>query len=778
MESDELARSELVDKAFAALRETPVPGGPSPGVLSTIVEAGGVSGSDLQPITLRTRSAKVKCMRRIAVAAALLVGVCLGVLHFADQGDRGAVFAHVLEQIDKAKTITWKTTYYTKATSQDGKRSWIKTETAQHAYQAPGLYRDARFDDEGKLRQVEIEDVIHGKKLELDYQEKTATLHLFRGYPRDAGPFDWFRHAVKGNLEWIGKKRIDGREANGFREAGWDKANNEPWSSDFWVDAKTKRLVTHHVPGADVFDPDTHPAHNNPPEKEWSRETVLGHIEHDIVFDAALDDAVFRLEPPEGFTLKAERRREVTEEETIRFLGILAKYYDNTFPDQLSPVAVTSDKLNAVEAKPKEDRTPAEQKLFETVEFYKRPSPHRMPIGRFRDEHTAEGTWRYLGKGVQLGDADRIVCWYQPKGSQSYRIVCGDLSVRDVAAQDLPLSVKAFEQMGQAKTVTWKTTFYARRGSKEGKTRHFAYQAPGLYRDVALDADGEVRSIDLEDNVHLKRLLLQPNEKKATAYQLTEPSQPPRGPLTMALKTLRTKNLEWLGTQEIAGREAIGFRHGFWFEAGNYHWSYDFWIDAETKRLVRYQVPGSDVFEPGRQAVEEHGCFVMEDIVFGAELDDSLFRLDVPEGYALTAERRVEITEEEVIEFLGIVAEYFDKTFPDRMPGFDYGEEHERLQKLKAMPKEDRTPAQDRLVETIDKYMRRWLPGPGPTHAFLQHNTVEGSRKYLGKRVKLGDAGRIVCWYRPNGSETYRVVYGDLSVRDVAPDELPLEVQP
>jgi hypothetical protein len=30
-----------------------------------------------------------------------------------------------------------------------------------------------------------------------------------------------------------------------------------------------------------------------------------------------------------------------------------------------------------------------------------------------------------------------------------------------------------------------------------------------------------------------------------------------------------------------------------------------------------------------------------------------------------------------------------------------------------------------------------------------------------------------VCWYKPVGSQTYRVVYGDLSVRDVAPEDLP-----
>ena len=45
--------------------------------------------------------------------------------------------------------------------------------------------------------------------------------------------------------------------------------------------------------------------------------------------------------------------------------------------------------------------------------------------------------------------------------------------------------------------------------------------------------------------------------------------------------------------------------------------------------------------------------------------------------------------------------------------------------------------------------------------------------EYTGAGVQFGDASRAVFRYRPEGSQTYRVIYGDLSVRDVAPDDLP-----
>ena len=58
---------------------------------------------------------------------------------------------------------------------------------------------------------------------------------------------------------------------------------------------------------------------------------------------------------------------------------------------------------------------------------------------------------------------------------------------------------------------------------------------------------------------------------------------------------------------------------------------------------------------------------------------------------------------------------------------------------------------------------------------------VEKSFRYLGKGVRLGEKQRIVCWYKLKGAKdpnTYRVVYGDLSVKDVAPKDLPLPVDP
>ena len=47
--------------------------------------------------------------------------------------------------------------------------------------------------------------------------------------------------------------------------------------------------------------------------------------------------------------------------------------------------------------------------------------------------------WHYNGAGAKLGDSDTAIFWYKPKGSDSHRAIYGDLTVEDVAADDLHL---------------------------------------------------------------------------------------------------------------------------------------------------------------------------------------------------------------------------------------------------------------------------------------------------------------------------------------------------
>ena len=67
-----------------------------------------------------------------AAAAAVLVCVLAWRLRTSTTDGHGSMaFAQIFDEIQKAKTITWKTTFYVRITSKDGKRTWLRTETRQ-----------------------------------------------------------------------------------------------------------------------------------------------------------------------------------------------------------------------------------------------------------------------------------------------------------------------------------------------------------------------------------------------------------------------------------------------------------------------------------------------------------------------------------------------------------------------------------------------------------------------------------------------------------------------
>lgn len=308
-----------------------------------------------------------------------------------------------------------KTTFYEHVTSKDGKRTWLKTETRPNAYKAPGLYRETCLDEKGQVREVEITDAVHKKQLRVFPKTKEANLSENATSWDQGGPFAWVKKELDDpNLQWVETRKTAAGEVNVFRLARRDQANGRDWGSDFWIDKKTKLLVAIHSPGADIYDPDTDPARNTPPETAWST-VVPAHCEHDIVFDADLDDSLFRLEPPEGYTVKMQQRGQVTEKEMIDFLGLMADFNNKAFPDQ---AFISNDRVNKVWDKPEKDRTAAEQKLLETENYYK-DKFQRMPVGLFMDDHAVENSFRYFGKAVRLGDKGRIVCWYKLKGAKN-----------------------------------------------------------------------------------------------------------------------------------------------------------------------------------------------------------------------------------------------------------------------------------------------------------------------------------------------------------------------
>ena len=350
--------------------------------------------------------------------------------------------AQAAEQLKQAKTVTWKMIGYQRVTSRNGKRQWLDVTNYEFAHKRPGLQRQTTIKD-GQVVSISIEDRIRGQELCLLPEKKEA--HLYYN-PRPTnefiqkhirpGPFDRILKMLEtAETEWLRTKKINDRQANGFR------ITEGKFSADLWIDADTKDLVSMQAPSVIDYDPEKDPARNNPPEEEASLWEGSTYIKYDIVFDAPLDDSLFSFDVPEGYALEVHQTRpwpKATEESLIEWLRVCTEYRGGVFPDQVLEWGLSLEEVNVLLKTEEEDRSPAAQKLwlrFQQID----PGPPN-PVYGFAKQ--AGDSWRYIGKGVKLGDKGRIVCWYKPKGSNTYRVVYGDLSVKDVAPEDLPIKVE------------------------------------------------------------------------------------------------------------------------------------------------------------------------------------------------------------------------------------------------------------------------------------------------------------------------------------------------
>jgi len=261
-------------------------------------------------------------------------------------------------------------------------------------------------------------------------------------------------------------------------------------------------------------------------------------------------------------------------------------------------------------------------------------------------------------------------------------------------------------------------------------------------------APNEVSIIDLDTS---KILTLSEKDKKATIVSLE--GLPPIPNYLENLKTLIEKldesgmfEIEDLGESEIDGRSVVGFL------AIHPKAEITIWADAKTGLPVRIED------KQGQMLV------ICKNVQFDVELDESLFSMEVPEGYS-TQETAVDLmgsTEEDFVEGLRIQAEVFgDGQFPDDVS-------------VEAYMK--RAPAIGEQIESLDLTDEEETElgmAIGRHVLFLRFFKGQGQWTYRGRGVQLGEAETPIFWYRPKDSETYRVIYGDLHVEDVAPENLP-----
>jgi outer membrane lipoprotein-sorting protein len=398
----------------------------------------------LNPQRIGVLSQRRRRMQRITIlAATTAAAICvwLGLPHFGARGTGASAFAQTVDQIRKATDITWTTTIYERITSKDGKRHWYRSNVRKLAYKAPGLYRETSYDEDGNLRSVEITDAVNKKVLTLYPSDRTATIADIRPCKDPEGPFlDAQRMLKDYDLQFVERRKTAVGDVNVFRHS------EGRVFFDCWIGQKTKRLVEYRInqnENVTLADYENDPMRNAKPERETSRGIIVGSIDNEIVYNANLDDSLFRFDVPEGYAVKTQKRHIVTEQEMIDCFRAMVEFNGKVFPDDLSQPSF--DQLNKYRKMPAAARPPQAQKLIEIVDSYGKIQLSGLPLREFLLEHADWNSYRYFGKGFKLGDKEVIVCWYrlnEPKIPGTYRVIYGDLSVRDVAVKDLPLPVE------------------------------------------------------------------------------------------------------------------------------------------------------------------------------------------------------------------------------------------------------------------------------------------------------------------------------------------------
>ena len=191
---------------------------------------------------------------------------------------------------------------------------------------------------------------------------------------------------------------------------------------------------------------------------------------------------------------------------------------------------------------------------------------------------------------------------------------------------------------------------------------------------------------------------------------------------------------------------------------------------------------------------------VLSDFQFDVPLEESLFSLMPPEGYKLQ-EMSMDWSgggEKDVIEVLRRSADMENGAFPDSIT------DQKLMMKINLkvtmkwsfeIAKQAALAAAQRAREiSKGKEPKKVLPPKMPPEMppeMLKEQSETGNLigrmtmflrenegwKYAGKGMKLGDAQTPIFWYVPKDSKQGRVIYGDLSVRDVPVDQLPPDAE-
>ena len=285
------------------------------------------------------------------------------------------------------------------------------------------------------------------------------------------------------------------------------------------------------------------------------------------------------------------------------------------------------------------------------------------------------------------------------------------------------------------------------------------FKEPGLVRSEALAAGGPIMIFDqraartLAINPAAKTAVLLEGKLPGAANQDKELATSE----AQYLRSLAQKKGEPIGEKAFGKVQAQGFR-----VKDDAHFVFDLiiWVDPRAQLPVQVEMTGKAGDKPFHSTIR--------DFEIDPKLDDSLFSQEPPQGYAFS---RVNLSdpndkddgspEAAVGKMLRGFAEKSAGAFPKRL---DDWAAYDRL-----TPKGTfKSPTDPVLIRMVTTTVR--------VQMFLLER--KGDYGYKADGVKLGDANKIIFWYKPKDKQTFRALFGDLHAADVTADQLPAVEKP
>ncbi len=338
---------------------------------------------------------------KIAAAAVIIIAVLIG-LNIV--GTSTPAFAEIVKPFLTARTASFKMTMEVEG---------VPTQTFDCLYAEPVRMRQTNHEQGA----IVISDFQQGKIVTLMPAQNKAMIVELENMPEDQSNFNLFSEIRKHiqeaqqtqdeSVQFLGEKKINGLTVIGYH------VQKPAVDITVWADPQTKL-----------------------PVEMTNTSGPTTYTMTDIVFDVELDESLFNLEIPDGYTVHTMQvdASEPTEKDLIEMFRIWAEHMDGNLPSILDMNA-TMVFVKYQRKKMKEQGIePTEKAMLEMQKTIQKMSRG----GMFVQALLSESDWHYDGKDVKFGDAEKPIFWYKPEGSETYRVIYGDLRVEDVSTEDLP----------------------------------------------------------------------------------------------------------------------------------------------------------------------------------------------------------------------------------------------------------------------------------------------------------------------------------------------------